>query len=262
MAKAALCVGINDYPGASSDLEGCVNDAQDWAAALERRGYDVRVLTDRAATRGAILGSLERLVGDARPGDALVFTFSGHGSWVPDDDGDEVDHRDETLCPHDVARGRQIVDDDLAEVFGRKPAGSRLFVIADSCHSGTVARFGPPLGPAGDRAPRPRFLPPADLATDPASAARIRASVFRSIARQKFAALLAAACGDAEYAYDAWFGDRPNGVFTHVALRALEDDPPTPRAWMAAIRELLPTSQYPQTPRLFGSTAARNGPMF
>ncbi len=34
MAKNALCIGINDYPGTGSDLAGCVNDANDWAAAL------------------------------------------------------------------------------------------------------------------------------------------------------------------------------------------------------------------------------------
>ena len=31
MAKHALCIGINDYPGTGSDLSGCVNDANDWA---------------------------------------------------------------------------------------------------------------------------------------------------------------------------------------------------------------------------------------
>jgi hypothetical protein len=29
MAKNALCIGINDYPGTQSDLKGCVNDAND-----------------------------------------------------------------------------------------------------------------------------------------------------------------------------------------------------------------------------------------
>jgi len=32
MAKLALCIGINDYPGTVNDLSGCVNDAQDWSA--------------------------------------------------------------------------------------------------------------------------------------------------------------------------------------------------------------------------------------
>ena len=80
MAKTALCVGINDYPGTGSDLEGCVNDARDWAAELDRRGYQVRILLDREAVRDAIFRSLDRLVSEAGPRDVLVFTYSGHGS--------------------------------------------------------------------------------------------------------------------------------------------------------------------------------------
>jgi hypothetical protein len=257
-----LCVGINDYPGTGSDLKGCVNDARDWADALDLRGYPVRLLLDRDATRAGIVAALERLVSEASPGDTLVFTYSGHGSWRVDDDGDESDHRDETLCPHDVTSGRQLVDDELADIFGRKPRGARLFFIADSCHSGTVARFAPPLVPPREREPRPRFLPPLALARDAAQAQRTAARAFRPVARQKYPALLAAACGDSEYSYDAWFGDRANGAFTRVALRALASGPKTPRDWMAAIRRELPTAEYPQTPTLFGSRDAKSGPMF
>jgi hypothetical protein len=53
MAKRALCVGINDYPGADMDLNGCVNDAMDWQSLLESRGYQVTRLLDSEATRGA-----------------------------------------------------------------------------------------------------------------------------------------------------------------------------------------------------------------
>ena len=33
MANKALCIGINNYPGTHMDLQGCVNDAEDWATA-------------------------------------------------------------------------------------------------------------------------------------------------------------------------------------------------------------------------------------
>ena len=39
MAKTALCIGINNYPGTHMDLRGCVNDAEDWSRELEARGY-------------------------------------------------------------------------------------------------------------------------------------------------------------------------------------------------------------------------------
>ena len=39
--KTALCIGINNYPGTQNDLNGCVNDANDWTAELKARGYTV-----------------------------------------------------------------------------------------------------------------------------------------------------------------------------------------------------------------------------
>ena len=41
MSKRALCMGINNYPGTGMDLQGCVNDATDWAAELTARGFQV-----------------------------------------------------------------------------------------------------------------------------------------------------------------------------------------------------------------------------
>ena len=66
MANRALCVGINDYPGTNMDLAGCVNDAKDWQALLERRGYRVDALHDREATRARIVEAL-RTVDSGRP---------------------------------------------------------------------------------------------------------------------------------------------------------------------------------------------------
>ena len=54
MSKLALCIGINDYPGTDSDLSGCLNDAQDWTAALSARGFKVTRLIDREATLAAM----------------------------------------------------------------------------------------------------------------------------------------------------------------------------------------------------------------
>src|SRR4026207_1394823 len=85
MAKHALCVGINDYPGTNSDLKGCVNDANDWVAVLKQRGYqDVEVLLGAQAPRAGMVDALQRLIAKGKDGDTLVFTYSGHGSWLPD----------------------------------------------------------------------------------------------------------------------------------------------------------------------------------
>ncbi|MDP2198878.1 MAG: caspase family protein, partial [Sulfurimicrobium sp.] len=51
MAKNALCIGINDYPGTQNDLSGCVNDANDWAEEMNSRGFTVTQLLDSQAKR-------------------------------------------------------------------------------------------------------------------------------------------------------------------------------------------------------------------
>jgi hypothetical protein len=264
MAKRALCVGINDYPGTNSDLKGCVNDANDWAAALKSRGYDVKMLIDKQAKLQGMVDALNDLVGGASDGDSLVFTFSGHGSWLPDDSGDEPDGRDEMLCPYDVASEQYLMDDMLAGIFDTKPKGAKLYFISDSCHSGSVARFAAdPVG-GRDRMPKIRLLPPLEFVKDEDIRAKIpiAAAAPSSSGGEKYPALLLSGCKDVEFSYDADFDGRPNGAMTRAALEALKQNPGTPQQWFTAIRTHLPSQHYPQTPQLFGGTSAKKGPMF
>jgi hypothetical protein len=205
---------------------------------------------------------LEELMSKAEEGDDLVFTYSGHGSWLPDDDGDEVDGRDEMLCPHDVSSGQYLMDDDLAEIFARKPAGARLYFISDSCHSGSVAKMAPPLADA--QVMRPRLLPPGAFVKDPEMLDRIRrAAPLARASRQKYPALLLSGCKDVEVSFDGYFDGRPNGALSRVAIDALESSAPeSPREWHQLIREKLPSIDYPQTPQLYGSRSAKRGPLF
>lgn len=149
MTKKALLVGINDYSpvGAGGpDLRGCVNDVKDLAHSLNALGIipasprTMRILTDRRATRAAILEGLKWLVKGAKKGDTLVFHYSGHGSQVTDVSGDEIDGKDETICPHDYASAGMIKDDDFHSIFKGVAPGANLDVILDSCHSGTGTR--------------------------------------------------------------------------------------------------------------------------
>ena len=83
MAKRALCIGINDYPGTQNDLRGCVNDANDWATALAARGFTVSKLLDSQATKAALVAGFEQLITSAKSGDTIAITFSGHGTLAP-----------------------------------------------------------------------------------------------------------------------------------------------------------------------------------
>src|SRR5664279_3409843 len=139
--KNALCIGINNYPGTHMDLQGCVNDAQDWAAVLAARGYKTTLLLDDKATKAAMVDAMSKLITGGGKGDSLLITYSGHGTYQPDTDGDEVDGLDEALCPYDLqTNGSALIDDEIKVLFGARKGGVRLLLIADSCHSGTVTR--------------------------------------------------------------------------------------------------------------------------
>ena len=248
MTRYALCVGINAYPDPSARLSGCVNDALDWVTELESRGYhDTTLLLDRAATKAGILAGLAGMVGHARYGDRIAFTYSGHGSWVPDVSGDEADRRDEVLCAYDYTDGGFVSDDDLHAVFSRKRFGVRAYIISDSCHSGTVSRFAAAAG-------RPRFLSPTSFLTDLDEATAVRWERVTPRAAPRPGAVLLSGCADTEYSYDAVFNGRPNGAMTRVAIDTLRGNPVSMKSWHMAIRRRLPSAEYPQSPQL-GATS-------
>jgi len=265
MSKQALCIGINNYPGTENDLAGCVNDANDWAEALSKRGFTVEKLLDKKATGEGIRKAIKSLVAGGKKGDLLVIQYSGHGSYVPDVDGDEPDGTDECLCPHDIRTKGPITDDDLFDLFSAKQPGVKILMISDSCHSGTVAKFAPITTPPtikGQKAPqrKVRFLPPSVfLSKREVAKLGVRRAMRASNPPGRYAALLLAGCQDTEYSYDAYFNGRPNGAFSFVALQALAPltAKSTYKDWYKAIRKMLPSQQYPQSPNLYGSTSMK-----
>ncbi|NEO87504.1 MAG: caspase family protein [Spirulina sp. SIO3F2] len=85
--KLALLVGINDYIDAP--LGGCVNDAiLQRQLLIHRFGFnpkDILMLFDGDATREGMLTAFEEhLIKQTKPGDVVVYHFSGHGSQVLD----------------------------------------------------------------------------------------------------------------------------------------------------------------------------------
>jgi hypothetical protein len=71
-----------------------------------------------------------------RADDIFLLTYSGHGGQVPDTNGDEPDRKDETWVLYDG----ELVDDELHELYTQFKSGTRVVVLSDSCHSGTVTR--------------------------------------------------------------------------------------------------------------------------
>lgn len=259
MAKLAVCIGINNYPGTANDLAGCVNDASDWADALKTRGFTVTKLLDAAAKKQAIVNALQGTISKAKSGDTVVLTYSGHGSWQPDKDGDEPDGRDEGWCPHDLSTKGLLLDDEMYDLFGLAATGVKLIMLSDSCHSGSVTRaFVTPPTPG---VPKIRFMPPSVFLTKAALklADRIAGNTTRVIKPDR--ALLISGCKDTEYSYDTSFNGRPNGAFTYYAIQALKKNPASYLAWHTLIRKSLPSTAQPQSPNLLGTTAQKNWPV-
>ena len=266
MGKKALCIGINDYPGVDSDLSGCINDADDWASFLGKKGFDVGVLANGQATKSAIVFSIRSLLKSLKAGDTGVIQYSGHGTWVPDFDGDEPDRKDEALCPYDMGDdgSNLLLDDELRQLLTSRPAGTKVVLITDSCHSGTVFRF---VGPAGAKR-KIRFIPPSTFIKDAALLQKIaEVQHYRGSKVQRSDAPLPgvvhfSGCSDREYSYDAAFDNRPNGAFTYFALRALLTSGQTYQHVYSGIRHYLPSWDYPQSPRLNADKAMKNAVAF
>lgn len=142
MSKKALLIGIN-YTGTSSALNGCINDVDAMKAYLLKNGYNeenITILTDETETKptrvNILTHLLELIVSDAK---TLFFHYSGHGSYIRDEDGDEMDGKDECLCPVDYYSAGMILDDEIRGVLQCLNKGKKLTMILDCCHSGSGA---------------------------------------------------------------------------------------------------------------------------
>ena len=141
MTRKALIIGIN-YIGSNNRLYGCINDVTKVQKEL-LSGYDSVVkMFDENQTepklipnRINILNQIKIFVSNIKAGDTLYFHYSGHGSYIRDLNGDESDKQDEVICP---CKGGFIVDDELRiNLVEKIPVGCNLYVVFDSCHSGT-----------------------------------------------------------------------------------------------------------------------------
>ena len=145
--KWAVLIGIGDYiRGTRMDLEGPPNDVQMMEELLlSKFGYEVdhiKKLVDWEATKENIIRSMNWLQQRAKPEDTVLFYYSGHGSQVYDQNGDEEDGKDEVLCPADISvyvPGNEISDDKLAALLEQIEAAD-ITVIFDACHAGTGTR--------------------------------------------------------------------------------------------------------------------------
>ncbi|KAL9335508.1 hypothetical protein Peur_072689 [Populus x canadensis] len=146
--KRAVICGVS-YKNTKNELKGSINDVVCMKHLLVNRfnfpESSIIVLTEeetdpyRQPTKYNMRLALSWLVQGCQPGDSLVFHFSGHGSQQKDQNGDELDGYDETLCPTDFETQGMMVDDEINEIIVKPLShGVKLHAIIDACHSGTV----------------------------------------------------------------------------------------------------------------------------
>ncbi|MED6108733.1 hypothetical protein PIB30_026820 [Stylosanthes scabra] len=148
--KRAVLFGIS-YGKKVNRIKGAVNDAHCMKYFLiDKLGFptdSIRLLTDdpeernplRIPTKHNMRMAMRWLVEGVRPGDSLVFYYSGHGSREVDHDMDEVDGYDEAICPVDYEHEGKIIDDEInATIVRPLPRGAKLHALVDTCFSGTV----------------------------------------------------------------------------------------------------------------------------
>ncbi len=150
-ARRALLVGIERYPPAVHwpELSGPRADVNAMREVLIGRfGFraeDIAELLDETATHKGIQAGLDRLVEKSAPGELILFYFAGHGSSLPDDNGDELGGWDDTLVPYDACvgthRDNDIRDDEIERWIARaNKKTDQVALIFDCCSSGTNTR--------------------------------------------------------------------------------------------------------------------------
>lgn len=154
MAKRAILIGIN-YFGTQSELAGCINDIVNVHKLIKTKFSEIVVLHDGPVENYATLGknvvkptcqnikqSLISLVEKSATGDMIYIHYSGHGSGLADNNGDEKDAQDECLVPvdynYDLPDCNMIRDDWLRLTLCEKKKGLKIRGMFDCCHSGSI----------------------------------------------------------------------------------------------------------------------------
>ena len=213
-----LVIGIDDYANVP-DLQGAVNDARDIADALSGIGAEVTLLLDRDASRAAIFAAWNDVAAKIAPGDRLVVSYAGHGSFEPEYViGSEADGRDENFLLSGFSfqgpgAAERIRDDELAALIALTPQAEVVF-LADSCHSGTVSRnVTPVLGY--------RYVIGGKLSDDPLPPPPPRTSPSEG---KDDVALFLAAVDDAEKVPEFLIDGKPRGALSYSFARGLRGE--------------------------------------
>ncbi len=302
--KKALVIGVNQY-SPQKPLRGCVNDAKAINSLLrEVYSFDeTTLLIDQSVTKTTILDSLTTLL-EPIPNEldgVRVFFFAGHGGRVLDVSGDEVDKIDENLCMPDYDwsnTSTYILDDDLARVLEKGAQASpaiRLYVLLDSCHSGTGTRdvpstltwqdidavsksilnaSTPAAAGLGSDDPRLSLLCVSRVASDPLEVTVLLKNAdstleskylslgFSSINNQPDSHLLLSGCTANQTCKDVPLDGDYHGIFTYTLTKLARANPAITWSDLQVSIMGIIAEPFNQNPQLEGASALKALPIF
>lgn len=225
--RVAVCVGLtfvdpNANGGWDGACPGCDVDAQSIFKLCMDNGFSVKMLLNSQATWTRVRSTIIEAGRKLKPGDLLLVSMSGHGGQASDDNGDEADGMDETICLWDG----QVRDDEVLKMLNELPSGIRLVLINDQCHSEgnfrSVVRFAQrvvSLGQWGRKVAKPMI----------------------DYARGWDGQLIQfAGCREADYSYGATEG----GTWTQSLIPEFKAEL-TWRQWFDAAKAKMPENQVP-----------------
>ena len=202
-----LAIGLNEYKNTRYNLNYGRADAQAFADAVEKHGHGIfkqinkQVILDDQATRKGIEEAFNKIVSQAKPQDAFVFYFAGHGVMS---EGSETSPAEFFLVPYDVVR---LYGDDgalasngvaarLLRDLCTKVRAQKQLIVLDACQSaGALETF--------------------------AMRGAVEEKAMLQLARSAGVVVLAAT-GQDQVASE--FDKLGHGVFTYALLQALSGD--------------------------------------
>ena len=144
--KLALLIGIN-YTGLDNELNGCINDVKNMKNYLIKHcGFiesNIVLLTDETEKNPTALNIMRELgniieLAYNKKANKIFIHYSGHGTYLYDTSGDELDNKDEALVPLDYKEMGMITDDLLNDYLSYLPSDCFCVCLFDCCHSGTI----------------------------------------------------------------------------------------------------------------------------
>jgi metacaspase-1 len=260
----ALLVGINEYP--SQPLKGCVNDIADMANFLVSKCNfkmdEIRMLVDLRATKINIIERLNWLVSGLKPGDRILFHYSGHGVQIPTrNPHGEVDGLDEAICPVDFdwTEEHMIIDKEFNKLFSTIPEGVKFLWISDSCHSGDLQKDLP-----DHYIVEKTIAPPVDIdwRLQTAKQKNIALTEFATVSNELNLALISG-CKSKQTSADSVFNKKCNGALTYFLLDELnkEDGLSIPLTKLVRnVNTALQKNKFEQDPQLEGNDKLKKKP--